>query len=628
MRTRLSAAVVALACGTVVLSSGRVAWAEPIPTRGKVDAVTVYRGQAMVTRSIDLPDKAGLIEILVTDLPQRVVPGSLFAEGPDGVQVRSVLYRTRAVAQDVREEVRKIDDQLKALTLSATGIERQIDVIRKNAEYLTKLEQFVATSAQTELTRGVLNADTLDKLTTTVFSNREKLSKDQLAGETQLAAVKQQIELVQRQRAELTRGAADTAREALVMVDTKAPVKSIKLNYLVEGANWAPSYTLNASAGGAGVTLLYQASIAQMSGEEWKDVNMTLSTATPSVVSRAPVLSAMTLSLKRNEQAAGKGVQDEQAYADQLRQKRDVSLKNFSGANSVNHGKDGQNVVYGEGQVELQRSPFTNGFKLNDRVGAEFGVAADVNVGNVMVMNEVAQELQTAEFTLKDKSAVRSLSRREEMIAITYQLPGRTTLQSRADQQLVGISTVPMKAAFYKVAVPVLTPYVYDEAEVTNDSKTVLLAGPCVSYMNGQFVGQGDIPTTFVGGSFTAGFGVDPSLRATRELVDRTESTQGGNQITTFDYRLTIENFGQTPAKIRLLDRMPRPDGVQLKPTLVSSTSDLSKDPEYERSVKKHGLLRFDIDVDKNAVNGDAKVVDYKMTIEHDKQMTIAGAKQ
>lgn len=123
MRTRLSAAVVALACGTVVLSSGTVASAEPIPKRGKVDVVTVYRGQAMVTRGIDLPDNAGLIEMLVTDLPQRVV------------------------AQDVCDDVRKVEDQLKTHSLSATTLERQINIIGKNTEYLSKLEQFVATGA-------------------------------------------------------------------------------------------------------------------------------------------------------------------------------------------------------------------------------------------------------------------------------------------------------------------------------------------------------------------------------------------------------------------------------------------------------------------------------------------------
>ncbi len=599
MRSMFTAAVLAMACGSVAL-------ADPVNAKGKVDAVTVYRGQAMVTRVIELPKQDGLVELVVTDLPQRVVPGSLFAEGPAGVQVRSVLYRTRAVAQDVRDEVRKVDDQLKQLMLAATGVERQIEVIKKNSDYIGKLEQFVANSGQTELKNGVLNAETLEKLTNTIFTRREELSKAQLAAETQLADLKVQIELVQRQRAEITRGAADTAREAVVLLDAKEAGKVIKLNYLVDGANWSPSYTVNAADKTPTVSVLYQAAIAQMSGEEWGDVTMTLSTATPSVISLAPRLIPMTLSLRRDQPAEQSAAQqDQKGYVQGLKQRKEQSLRDF---NSNNHDNVGQTMLKADGQAEWGNLPSINGV-------------------NMTAMNDVAQEMQMAELTLKDKLAVRELNRAEETITVTYLLPGRTTLQSRNDQQLVGISTVQMKSSFYRTAVPVLTPYVYHEAEVTNDSKTVLLAGPCVAYMNGQFVGHGEIPTTFVGGTFTAGFGIDPSLRAGRELVERTETTQGGNQIITFDYRLSVENFSDQPATIRLMDRMPKPDGNQLKPTLVSSTVETSKDAEYERTLRKQGILRFDVEVAKGAINGAAKIVDYRMTLEHDKQMTIAGAK-
>lgn len=605
MRTRFSSSVLAIACVSAL--SGSVLHADPVSVVGKVDAVTVYRGQAMVTRSIDLPGKDGLVELIVTDLPQRIVPGSLFAEAADGIQVRSVLYRTRAVAQDVREEVRKIDDQLKSLSLEATAVQRQIGVLKQNADYVTKMENFVTTTGQAELSKGVLNAETLTKLTTDIFARREQISKDQLAAEVKLAGINEQIELTQRQRAEITRGAADTAREAVVLLDAKQAGKTLKLNYLVDGANWSPSYTINASAGQANVTVLYQAAISQMSGEEWGDVQMRLSTATPSVISLAPTLTPMTLTLRREQgQQQGQNEQvDAKGYVDQLKQKRELTLRNY---NSNNHDQGGKQAL---------RSQSGDNW---------YNVQADINPGNTMALNGVAQEQQMAEFILRDKDAVKELNRGEETITVTYDLPGRTTLQSRADQQLVGISTVAMKSEFYKVAVPVLTPYVYNEASVTNDSKTVLLAGPCVAYMNGQFVGHGQVPTTFVGGSFTAGFGIDTSLRASRELIERTEVTQGGNQVITFDYRLSVENFSDQPATIRLLDRMPKPDGNQLKPTLISSSVEPSKDAEYARTQKKQGILRFDIEVPKGATNGEARTIDYRMTIEHDKQMTIAGA--
>ena len=60
---------------------------------GKVTRVTLYRGQALVTRAIGLSGAAGSREIVVTELPSNIVDGSLYAEAPDKMEV---LRRTLA----------------------------------------------------------------------------------------------------------------------------------------------------------------------------------------------------------------------------------------------------------------------------------------------------------------------------------------------------------------------------------------------------------------------------------------------------------------------------------------------------------------------------------------------------
>ena len=104
-------------CGVAGLASSVFAdapAAEPVQIRGVIDEVTVYRGQALVSRAVKV-EGAGLSEILVTDLPEHVVPASLYAEAVGGAEVRSVRYRVRPVMQDVNEEVRKLDDQIRGL---------------------------------------------------------------------------------------------------------------------------------------------------------------------------------------------------------------------------------------------------------------------------------------------------------------------------------------------------------------------------------------------------------------------------------------------------------------------------------------------------------------------------------
>src|SRR5262245_7748498 len=118
--------------------------ANSIETHGNIEAVTVYRGQALVTRLVDIPGPAGLHELVVTDLPEQVLPGSLYAESADGVEVRSVLYRQRPVTQDVREEVRALDAQIRDMTDKIAANLQRASLLVERKALLDKLEAFTA----------------------------------------------------------------------------------------------------------------------------------------------------------------------------------------------------------------------------------------------------------------------------------------------------------------------------------------------------------------------------------------------------------------------------------------------------------------------------------------------------
>lgn len=578
--------------------------ADPLEVRGTIDAVTVYRGQAQVTRVIDLPKEPGLADIVVTDLPAALLPGTVFAEVEGDAQVRHIRARTRAVVGDVREEVRTLDDELAKLAQLVAVEKVQLDVLNRHSAYLDKLEGFAAPTANVELTRGVLNAETLTKLTEFLLAERQKVATGTLAGEKKLTDLNTQIELANRKRAEITGGAQKTAREAVLTVDVKKPGAKVRIKYLVSNATWAPSYTLRAASGASDVDLHYQAMITQVSGEDWTNVKMTLSTATPSVVARAPELDALTVTLARLDQQPADAPKGE-AYARALVQNRDQAAKAFMG-NSNAHDRDGQNVVYDDGTVDFVQNPFT-------------GVQRD----NIFTLRRAASELQQAELVLDKAATVAVRMQPTESVTVTYVLPDTTSLPSRSDQQLVGIASAKLAGEFYKLAAPVLTTYVYNEAKVSNTSRQLLLAGPTMSYLDGEFVGAGELPTVASGEQFTVGFGIDSSLRVQRELLDKTETISGGNKITGFEYRILLENFGSEPATVRVQDRVPVASGKDLKVQVTASDPKPSDDAD---ALKKKGLLQWTLAVKPQAIGADAATIRYALSIEHDRNLAVVGA--
>src|SRR5258708_31234670 len=69
----------------------------------RIDHVTVYQNNALVTREVDIPEGAGTMELIVSPLPPQTVDTSLYSEGHEGLRVLTTRFRLRPVKEDTRE---------------------------------------------------------------------------------------------------------------------------------------------------------------------------------------------------------------------------------------------------------------------------------------------------------------------------------------------------------------------------------------------------------------------------------------------------------------------------------------------------------------------------------------------
>ena len=258
----------------------------------------------------------------------------------------------------------------------------------------------------------------------------------------------------------------------------------------------------------------------------------------------------------------------------------------------------------------------------NRRIQAKKGKAAQSQLRVIAAGNQ-AYEFAVSKKELSEMKQQVAEIARTEGVSVTYDLPGKLTLPSRTDQQLVTISSVTLAAEFTLVATPLMTDYIYLQAKLLNDSETIFLPGPAAMFRNGEFVGRSDLPIVTIGEKFTAGFGIDSQVQVTRELEDKKTRIQSGNRIDTYHYRIALNNYKNTAAQLRLLDRLPHTDDNSIKIELLKTDPQLSEDAEYARTSKKKGILRWDLDLEANSVEQDATVVKYSYTMEYDKNMRI-----
>lgn len=572
----------------------------PLRVTGKVEAVTVYRGQALVSRTITVAGPAGYKEVVITGLPEHVIPKSIYAESDDGLVIRSVRYHQRPMQEDVREEVRKIDEEIRGLERKLQINMRMQALLAEQKAYLDKLEQFVAPTAAAELSRGVLNAETLKTLTLFSFEQREAGAKRELELRREEKESKDRQTLLLRQRSLITSGSSRTAREAVVFASvTGASGGKLRLRYLVSQATWTPSYNFRTREGSRNVEMEYFASVHQKSGEDWQGVAMTLSTATPSLVSKAPRLEPLKVTLAAPA-APVAGKKYKEARQELLQQRALMDASRGGGGSAGQRGRKGS-------AEQAADQPVDNFDELLNRMAGDVQVLDLVARGNITQKRGLAPRPTT------------------EGVSVTYRIDGSTSLPSRDDRQLIRIVSETLDSDSYRLAIPVLTNFVYKEASMINTGDSVLLAGPVSSYLDGKFVGDGELPLVAVGERFTIGFGIDPSMRASRALVEKKESIQGGNRVVRLTYRLSVENFDVSARTIRLIDRLPHAKGRQIELTLVSPGVKLSSDSAYTSGDRKQGILRWDVEVPAKAIGSDAFANEFTFAMEYDKMKAIQG---
>jgi hypothetical protein len=604
MWNQLPGYAVVCTCLLVPLARAEEAITKLVPPVGTIRQVTLYRNSALVTREIAVPPGEPSRTLDVPDLPELMIANSVYADGDESTVVRAVRVSNSPAVESQRQEVRDLDRQLEELKQQRAELQVTLGVIAKNIESLDQLCRFSSAAGQVDLNRGVLNAETLTGLTTFSMNQHRELAGEQLRCQTQLEKVGQQFQLTEARREQATGTPSATRYETKIFVETPGGAAGkVYLSYQVGNCGWTPQYTVRGRSAQRTFELRYSALVRQMSGEDWKEVTLTLSTASPSLAATRPLLTPLHIvsvdptRLGREEESAEPPNDpfEEPAVDDQADE--------FAGM--VQALREQQQAT----EAEPVSDPWTYASDERD-----------------LALNSLANRLQEIELKAASRSW-RTLAPdvNEDLGIQVYALSQPVSLDTRREQQLVQILEKQLAGEVYHVATPLLSTYAYREAELTNTQPCGLLGGPATVYLDERFVGCTQIPSTASGQSLTIGCGADQQVRTRRELRDKQDQVQGGNRQLKFVYRLVLSNFKDEPVAVRLVDRMPvTRQTQQLSVRLDDPQLPISDDGLYQRVLRPVGLLRWDLIVPAGRHGSQAFDVQYSYTVEFDRNLTPA----
>ncbi len=579
--------------------AAKEAEAAPKTAASKITQVTVYSDSALITREVAVPAGAGLVELVISPLPEATVSSSLYTETSEGMRVLTTRYRSRPVKEDTREEVRKVEEEIKKLRQQGMKLQSEIKAIESNVGLLAKLESFTAASTTHATEKGKLDAEAAITLAKYLMDGRVEKSKQIVALQEQTQANSEALEFASRRLRDLTSGTSKIERDAVIVVDkVNNAAGKVKLNYLVTTAAWRPQYKFRAGKTARHpVAVEYLAAVIQQTGEDWERVDITLSTAQPMLNASPPDLQSLAVAVVPRGTAAqgltvgglqsglGLGSATTNSAASYgTQQKLPASRLAVANPATANTTRDELKKA-----SELLRNRSQEAYNLkNDKDANE--------LANYAAVLDQACELVMVSGTNMPGSP--PSSPKNEGPSVTYHLANRLSVPSRNDDQVIEVARFELQPDYFYKAVPVLTPHVYRQANLVNKSLHVLLPGEATMYHGSDFVGRMALPLVAVGERFTVGFGAEPQLQVQRQLLDRSRTMQAGNQILKYEYRILVSSYKDEKVRLQVWDRLPHAEKEAMGVNLLKASPELCKDPVYEREERANNLLRWDLEID------------------------------
>lgn len=264
-------------------------WAGDVPLASRVTAVALYPQGATVTReaSFDLP--AGRHELILADLP-RTTPLASVRVAVAGVAMGSVTVRdayvpprdgaTDAALEAARAEVDRLEAALRdgearvaEIELEAAAADARVAFLRQIGEGEGVAGLDVGTLRDLS---GMIGEEVLAALRAGHEAERRADAADRglEALREDLAAARQALKaLVPETEARAMLAVAVTAAEAVQ--------GRVTVSYVTDRAGWLPVYDLKLDRGQGRLEIGRGAFLRQATGENWRDVELTLSTRRP-----------------------------------------------------------------------------------------------------------------------------------------------------------------------------------------------------------------------------------------------------------------------------------------------------------------------------------------------------------
>jgi uncharacterized protein (TIGR02231 family) len=247
-----------------------------------VTRVVVYPDSALVTRAMDVAcGGSDIVSTRFSHLVPTLDPNSVRASViGTHAKIEGVSVNTQILEKPFAADVDALDKQIEDLQDRQTALQRQIERAQANHERATSMQNtiipFINREAATQPKPNTAAwASALDQTKAAI----EESNALRRAAQIEQRDVQRKLaDLMQRKQA-LAGAVPPRAFVADVVLHCDGAKARVELSYMTSAASWAPAYEARADESAHSIELSVLANVTQQTGENWNNVDVTLSTA-------------------------------------------------------------------------------------------------------------------------------------------------------------------------------------------------------------------------------------------------------------------------------------------------------------------------------------------------------------
>jgi hypothetical protein len=617
----------------------------------KVTKATVFLNGAQVTRTASVNIPKGRSQVKFTGITSKLNKSSVKVSSDGDFTIVSVMHQLNYL------EAKKSNTKIDVLDTQADVINDKMQVANEMLAVYREEESLLATNKNLKGSQANLSVAEI-RAAADFYRERYteiKLKKLDLAKE--IKSYRKELVVIANQLRELNAQQQKATSEVIVEVNTsKATKANFDISYLVSSAGWYPNYDIRVKNVTSPISLTYKANVFQLSGEDWSNIKLTLSSGNPYQRSVRPILQPWKLNFQYNQPTAYK-------YQSQQRQSAAPSsgagytgtvrgyITDAStgealigatvrvvgasiGASTDIDGFYQINIPAGVNASNLQVSYIgynSNEMPINNSV-VNVQLSEGATLDEVVVVGYGKQQKKLSQMFKKDRKRkqeqkAKAKSRRvatnpvqiqktEKSTTVEFAIELPYSIPTNGKQYAVDIKEESVASDYEYYAAPKLDLSAYLTARIPNWDEYDLLNGEVNLYFEGTYLGKSVLDVNNTKDTMEISLGRDKDIIIERKAQKEYNRRQfiGTKQVATRAWNIKVRNKKKEKIKLVIQDQIPVSSTSEIEVTLKSSKG---KKPDLTPST---GILTWELDLKPSA----KETLYFKYEVKYPKKNTLS----